>query len=430
MNKRQKFSILISANGKAEITSFAVKSVLEQKDHLSETEIIVMDNARGDNVKNMLESFRSPNIFYFKTPDYDPAKSVEASYQKSTGDYVLWMCHDDYLLPYEFNVFEEALEKTGAEVITGHHVYFCDKYHPIVLARNTLKIIDPKDFDCEYHVLDPKGIVRILLGVGDSQKDPFAFRIHPIATLVSRTLLERIRQKIGFIQVPHLMCNQANQVLTFALAKSVVGIGMPLAIAGRLGILSLTQDFYTKEKVLWRKRYKFHFSPVSGDTYTNHIRESLLAAVHCLGEDDLKDIDVQSSYVPFFKGYARSLVLANQEFFAQRYLFNELEAAVKKFSEKENLTPFIKKQRRLAYFLQPLKSLNLWRSVINFLVIKDSVYSTLRATVRRILWGDDQRRKRHIFIPLEKYGVQTIAELAQRLPEIILKETGKNIYAE
>jgi len=419
------FSVTISVNGQTELICSAIRSVLNQKNCTSKAEVIVIDDARSDAVRKAVEAFGLSYVRYYETPDGDPAKSAQECYNRSTGDYVMWMCYDDFLLPYAFRVFEEALARTGAEVATGLHLYYYDSAYPKSMFRNTAHLIHTKHYDGSYEMLDLNAIRRTALRMPPNTGDPFWFHLHLVSTMFSRNLLERVQERTGGIVVPNLQNNDSQQVMIHALARSAVGIGLPLSIAGRLGI-SFTQEFYLPKRVAWRKRYQIRRSPVTGGTYINHILEAILSGKERV-EKELAGIEY--SHVVLLRAYVKDLVTVEFPLSEMRRLWREAENAARQLKgvDRKELLLLIKTERRLSYALHPFKTFGLWKHIRKFIVPNRSILATIRCSFRQLWSSNASYRRRNVIIPLEQYGVSNIEALAAKLPEIVLKETGKTL---
>lgn len=419
------FSIIISVNGQTELTRSAIRSVLNQKGSTARAEVVVFDDAGSDAVRRVVESFHVPQVIYRASPDRDPSRSVQRSYDATTGDFVLWMGYDDYLMPYIFRVCEEALQKTGAEVVTGLHVYFYDNKYPLAFCRDTVHLVYARKYSTSYRPIALDALKRIALRVPEKKSDPSFFHLHPPATFLSRTLLERVQERTGGIVIPGFQCNHSHQAMVYALARSAVGIPLPLVIIGRLGV-SMTQEFYSPARRAWRKKYPFRFSPVSGDTYANHIFEALLAGK---ARVEAEYADTAFSYAPFLHSYLKDLATADFSFADMRRLWREAEQAVSQYggTKQAALHALLRTERRLSYALHPFKFCGVWKYVRWYIVPNRSIMTTLWASLRQLWDSHAAYRRRNVYIPLARYGVTDMETLALKLPEIILKETGKTL---
>lgn len=417
------FSVIISVNGQTELTRSAIRSVLNQRKCASGAEIIVVDDAWSHSVQKLVEEFPAAYITYVQTPERDPSQSMAAGYAASSGDYVLWMGYDDFLLPYAFSAFENALTHTYAEVVTGLHVYYYDRAYPRAWFRNRLHLVHTRHYDGSYQELDLDALRRTALRLPWKKGDPFWFHLHPPVTLMSRTLLERVRAHARDIVVPRMQCNHSQQVMACALARSAVGIGLPLAIIGRFGI-SFTQEFHAPERKKRRTRYPIRWSPVTGDTFVNHIFETLLAG----RERVMRELEhIPFSYAPLLNYYVKDLVWAREHWQELRRLWQEAELVARRLAshEQARLIPLVHTMRRLSFLLHPFKFLPLWERLRMRIVPSRSLASTVWHSLRRLWNPYAAHRRKNIFIPLARYRADDIAALAAQLPHIVHAETGK-----
>ena len=106
-----KFSVLLPTRNGAKYLQTCIESVLNQQ--FQDMELIVSDNANTDNTAEIVKSFASDNrLKYYKT---DEVVSVTENWNNalraSSGEYVLMIGDDDYLLPGYFDYINSIIEK-------------------------------------------------------------------------------------------------------------------------------------------------------------------------------------------------------------------------------------------------------------------------------------------------------------------------------
>jgi len=106
-----KFSVLLPTRNGGKYLKSCIESVLSQD--YKDMELIVFDNANTDNTAEVVNSFSSDKrLKYFRT---DSVVSVTDNWnnalKKSSGDYVLMMGDDDFLLPGYFDTLDQTIKE-------------------------------------------------------------------------------------------------------------------------------------------------------------------------------------------------------------------------------------------------------------------------------------------------------------------------------
>ncbi len=108
MIPKMRFSIITPSFNQGRFLQGCIESVLVQKG--VEVQHIVVDAGSNDETLEVLE--RYPHLEWTSEPDGGMSDGINKGFRKATGDWVMWLNCDDYLLP-------EALAKV-AEYITAH----------------------------------------------------------------------------------------------------------------------------------------------------------------------------------------------------------------------------------------------------------------------------------------------------------------------
>jgi glycosyltransferase involved in cell wall biosynthesis len=108
-----KFSVLLPTRNGAKYLESCISSVLSQE--YDDMELIVFDNANTDNTVEIVELFsKDKRLKYYKT---DSVVSVTDNWNnalnKSSGDYVLMIGDDDFLLPGYFDTIDSIIEENN-----------------------------------------------------------------------------------------------------------------------------------------------------------------------------------------------------------------------------------------------------------------------------------------------------------------------------
>ena len=109
-----KFSVLLPTRNGGKYLESCIESVLNQD--YEDMELIVFDNANTDNTAEVVNSFSSDKrLKYFRT---DSVVSVTDNWnnalKKSSGDYVLMMGDDDFLLPGYFDTLDKTITENDS----------------------------------------------------------------------------------------------------------------------------------------------------------------------------------------------------------------------------------------------------------------------------------------------------------------------------
>lgn len=90
-------SFLITTFNSSKFLNKSINSCLNQKDHDLNFEIIIINDGSTDDTDKILSKFNSEKIKIFKTINSGIEKSINLSFEKSLGDYLIRVDADDYL---------------------------------------------------------------------------------------------------------------------------------------------------------------------------------------------------------------------------------------------------------------------------------------------------------------------------------------------
>lgn len=414
-SSRPQFSILIPTPGRADLFRMAIESVLKQK--FQDFEIIIADGTGLDAVRAAATESGDPRVRYVYAPD-GGLTTWDVAAKCARGKYLLWLDDDNYLLPFALDLFKNAIDHTGADVITANHLYYYDNQHPRRFLRNCLGVIPFTD----------RGYS---LNLGDVFKSLFSFsprgagldlpRLHVSATAVSRRMVELAISRLGFVLPPGLANVHSLQMIIFAFAQSCYFIDRPVVIIGRLGI-STSQIWSTAaRKRFARTPFMPRLSPVSGYTRINTVLENYLRARQLL-PDLLGGFSI--NFERFALLYLRELFLLDTDLKTAVKNWKELHKFLKtlpagaqrklipEFRQRVTIVPII-------FIVRRLKLHFVWRLIHGWFIR---------------LKGERARpySKHHgeFAIPIEKrYRVDSIAKLAAHVREIILAHLERDISA-
>jgi len=108
-----KFSVLLPTRNGAKYLKICIQSILNQT--YDDMELIVFDNANTDGSGLIIESFSNDNrMKYYKSQTVvSVTENWNNALNKSSGDYVLMIGDDDYLLPGFFKKLELIIERNN-----------------------------------------------------------------------------------------------------------------------------------------------------------------------------------------------------------------------------------------------------------------------------------------------------------------------------
>ena len=106
-----KFSVLLPTRNGGKYLKSCIESVLSQD--YKDMELIVFDNANTDNTAEVVNSYSNDKrLKYYRTDSVvDVTENWNNALKKSSGDYVLMMGDDDFLLPGYFDTLDQTIKE-------------------------------------------------------------------------------------------------------------------------------------------------------------------------------------------------------------------------------------------------------------------------------------------------------------------------------
>lgn len=224
-----KFSILLPTRNRLDLLQYAVESVLLQG--YSDWEIVISDNASTEDVAGYVASCADQRIRYYRTERLLPVtENWNATIERSTGDYIIMLGDDDGLMrnclstvhalinewQYPDAIYTQALQFAYPGVIPGHSGAF------VQVAYNAFLEGVRQPFMLSGH--KAKEMVRSAMGF----RLWYGFNMQHF--IISRKLVETLRNKGSFFQSPYPDYYAANAVLLSA--KSLLANPHPLVMIG------------------------------------------------------------------------------------------------------------------------------------------------------------------------------------------------------
>jgi len=110
------FSIVIPTFNRSHLLKYSLASVIEQaRDDL---EIIVSDDNSTDDTELVIQTIGDGRVRHIKPPvKMSMADHFEWASAQTSGEYVLFLCDDDVLVPNALQTIADAIEKTNAKVL-------------------------------------------------------------------------------------------------------------------------------------------------------------------------------------------------------------------------------------------------------------------------------------------------------------------------
>jgi glycosyltransferase involved in cell wall biosynthesis len=207
-----KFSVLLPTRNRLELLSYAIESVRRQD--YADWEVVVSDNCSEQDVAGYVTRLADPRVRYFRTDRFVPVTdNWNNALDKSTGDYFIMLGDDDALLPgclrrvsslidshrFPDAIYIQAVQYAYPGVMPDDPSAFTQFGHVAFLERKTAAFFLERE--------TARAMVRNALDLRMS----FGFNMQHF--LVSRALLEALRDRGPFFQSPYPDYYAANAIL-------------------------------------------------------------------------------------------------------------------------------------------------------------------------------------------------------------------------
>jgi len=119
----ERISVIIPTYNRETFISRTVESALKQT--WKNVEVIVIDDGSNDNTGKVLESFMAnPFFHYFHQENKGRSVARNEGLRLSTGDWVMWLDSDDYLLPDALEkLYQLAMEAGDSTVVFANFLF-------------------------------------------------------------------------------------------------------------------------------------------------------------------------------------------------------------------------------------------------------------------------------------------------------------------
>ncbi|MDP3229859.1 MAG: glycosyltransferase family A protein [Acidovorax sp.] len=187
-----KFSVLLPTRNGGGFLENCIRSILEQG--YEDMELVISDNANTDQTPQIIRQFANDprvRILRLETP-VSVTDNWNNALSASSGDYVLMMGDDDYLLPGYFSRMERLLDKYNQPDCVVHNAY--SYVAPGSIAGNTQSFYSEAHFQFGPDLVD-EGMLTPAQRFGIVQ-DMFSFKVRiPLnmqTTLVARKAFSKV----------------------------------------------------------------------------------------------------------------------------------------------------------------------------------------------------------------------------------------------
>jgi glycosyltransferase involved in cell wall biosynthesis len=289
MAVRPKYSIVLPTLNGATTLAVTLPSMLAiDRD---DVEWLVSENHSNDDTLDLLHSLAADDerLRVVQPPERLPlGRHLEFAYQQARGRWLSHLGDDDHLLPWRFELLDQALDEVGprSSLLRGDYVRYSWPEYPEPEAANTL---DPASFDRTLKVRSGVDYARELLNRP---------HIHGGgAWLVRSDLAAAVRKRCGYFASPQHV-EFFSMRAAAALAEEVALLGLPLFILGRHAKSSGTQYFlpkHTNRVGTWDWSFEdpetYQHSPLKWKSYHTLSLDAALAVQEAFS-DTLGDVSI------------------------------------------------------------------------------------------------------------------------------------------
>lgn len=393
------FSVIIPTLGKTTIWLEAIRSVREQT--CTDWEIIAVDSGPEAISKPLIEAIGDSRIIYINTALGNPKLNWDTGYRGASGQYILWLDDDNYLLPHALQTLKGLIDERSprTDFVTANHMHWNDLHHPIENIRNHL-VVPKRLFSGALIDIDPKNAVRKLFGI-PYEGDRIYARFHHTAQAIRKEVVDSFISKIGAIDFGSTSTH-ALRIGMLALSKSVRFADIPVALIGQSG-KSLSMVWPNQSSAIKQAPYQYHLSEVHANTYINYVHENHLLLKKYLA-DDLRAFTLPRA--SFLSAHAHSLIYLKLTWKELFRFWGELFTIVAQSTE-----PDVTALRGKIYRSFVLACLAKLLRLIGLYGIVQTLFSFKR------LGG--KAHYEQILIPLAPYHVESMHTCAEALPRVI-----------
>jgi len=392
------FSVLIPTRNRADLLKYAIQSVLNQD--FGDYELIVSDNNSSDNTREVVESFNDSRVRYVNPRRYLlSADSWNFAYKQATGDYILALGDDDYLVSGALKQVRKVIQEKSALMISwGLITYYDDTYNDVSL-QNT---IHARKFTDKIIEVDTKKVLKAYFDL-----DPLAtiYPPHPSCVCISRCIADEISSKYGaFYAHPYADITAISRSLGYT--NSLIVIDKPLTIVGRTSRSMVTNFRWKIDDARKEHECSVLMAMFKGEYTYNLYTESLLR-VKRSDPERFKDYDIDLE---------RYCCLYYQDMLNASRTGMNTSADLKEFFQKLSTLPYnvqqnIRRYIQKARIKEFLRISPLWNIATVRVLIK-----VLKSMLNSIF-----KKGNTVFIRGDSVDIHNILECAEKLEGIKTK---------
>jgi hypothetical protein len=183
-------TIVIPTRNRANLVRGAIESAIQQRGSAS-IEIVVVDNASSDGTPSVAKTFESEKVRYVRFENAQPMPdNWERAANCARGQWVTFLCDDDALRPDAIARMLQEAQLSQSELVVCESATYWHKTWPYPAVRGWLRV---GGWGGKREVLNASLMLR---EVG-TLRNCFHKVPRLLNSLVSRGVLERIRQKQG-----------------------------------------------------------------------------------------------------------------------------------------------------------------------------------------------------------------------------------------
>jgi glycosyltransferase involved in cell wall biosynthesis len=227
------FSILIPTYNKAPLLKIAIESILGQS--FENYEIVVGDDCSSDNTDEIVKSIQNDKIKYYKNDkNLGYGRNLQACYDRSSGQIIFLMGHDDILLKDALlRTYKAFFLRDDIGVITRPYYWF---YDDVKIPVRAIRPYNDKE-DSVISIFDGKEQIESLFeslgqlsGLAykkeymdiDFHEEIFPAHIYPVASILKKYRAVYLKDYTVAIRIESSMTRHKPEIYSISPTKSWV----------------------------------------------------------------------------------------------------------------------------------------------------------------------------------------------------------------
>lgn len=153
-----KYSVLLPTRNGSQFLENCIRSIIEQD--YSDFELVISDNANTDNTQIITQQFLdNPRVKLIRNDEpVSVTDNWNNAYYASSGDYILMMGDDDYLLPQYFQRMDSILERHGQPDCVVYNAY--SYVAPLSIDNNSHSFYGEQHFNFANDLTMERGLLE------------------------------------------------------------------------------------------------------------------------------------------------------------------------------------------------------------------------------------------------------------------------------